>query len=134
VNVLPATERIKHPLRVCLQMRLVRKLYDHLSSCRGRLRNILLLRLIRDKPVQKPQRNLRLARENSTDAFQIRGIGLEAFQSVQYPLFFRLNGLHMCTCSLRQENGFSFLPSTKGSHGRVSSLPPRQSVDRNPRS
>ena len=54
VNVLPTTERIKHPLGLRFEMGLVRKLYDHLSSVRGRLGNILLLRIIRHKPVQKP--------------------------------------------------------------------------------
>lgn len=54
MNVLPTAERVKHPLGIRLEMRLLRKLHDHLSPGRGRLRNILLLRLIRDKPVQKP--------------------------------------------------------------------------------
>ena len=37
MNVLPAAKRVKHPLGLRLEMRLVRKIYDHLSSGRGRL-------------------------------------------------------------------------------------------------
>lgn len=133
VDVLPTAKRVKHPLGLRLEMRLVRKLYDHLTSGGGCLRNILLLGLIRDKPVEKPQRNLGFAREDSTDAFQIGRVRLKAFQAVQYPLFFGLNGLHMLSCSLRRENGFSFVPSTKGSNGRVPSVSSRQPVERNAR-
>ena len=32
VNVLPTAKRVKHPLGLRLEMRLVSKLYDHLSS------------------------------------------------------------------------------------------------------
>ena len=37
MNVLPAAKGVKHPLGLRLEMRLLGKIHDHLSSGRGRL-------------------------------------------------------------------------------------------------
>lgn len=132
VNVLPTTEGVEHTLGLCLEMRLLRKIHNHLTSIRGILGNILLLCLIRDKPIQKTKRNTRFTGQDHADTFEVCGVGLKALQTVKDPLLLGLNCLHCISCSLRRENGFSFLPTIKGTYGRVPALSSRQSVDGHP--
>jgi hypothetical protein len=94
VNVLPTTEGVEHTLGIGLQVGLLGKLHNYLASVGSVLGNILLLGLIRDQPVQKTERNTRLARQDHTDTFEVCRIRLKALQAVKDPLFFGLDGLH----------------------------------------
>jgi hypothetical protein len=95
-NLLPATEGIKHLFAIGPQVRLVAEVDIDVALVGRQIRNVVLLCVVGDEPVQKAKADRRLSRDDGLDPGKNRRITVECREAPKHHVFLGCDCLHGC--------------------------------------